>query len=176
MEPARSPPDSTPWTTCSRSRTGLLACLLIPPAHARIPAHPATGAPWHLRRLRAAGDVRGESGMLLRQMLLAARRTLDARCVVGAAHQLLKLRPAIVTAIFKNRHRWLLHYKRTDAIHDAAHLGGGAVVIIHQDRKRHPLAAGLFRVARKRAHPGARTGFGVDVSRGGPVAGHIHRS
>src|ERR1017187_8203257 len=130
MEPARSPPAPTPSTICSRSRTGLLACLLVHPAHARIAAHPATGAPWHLGRLRAVGDVRGVSGMFVRQMLLAARRTLDARCVVGAAHQLLKLRPAIVTAIFKNRHRWLLHYKGTDAIHHAAHFGGRAVVEI----------------------------------------------
>ena len=61
--------------------------------------------------------MRRESGKLLRQMFFAALGALHARYVVGAAYQLLKLRPAIVTAIFKDRHT--LYYRRTDAIHNA---------------------------------------------------------
>src|ERR1035438_5824905 len=123
---------SQDWLPHSQAHTRYSACHrpLVHPTHARIATHPAAGAPGHLSRLRAAGDVRGEGGMLLRQMLLAARGTFDARCVDGAAYQLLELLSAIVTAIFKDRHIGLLHYKRTDAIHDAAHLGSRTSVAV----------------------------------------------
>lgn len=60
----------------------------------------------------AIASVRGKSGKLLLQMLLTARRALDARGVDRAADQLFKLRPTVFATVFINRHdgSFLLYY------------------------------------------------------------------
>src|SRR5436190_1897156 len=73
-------------------------CKSVHAAHARGAAASA-GAGGHLGALASPGNLGGKGGVLLRQMLLPAGGAFDGAGVGSAAHQLLKLRPAIVTTV-----------------------------------------------------------------------------
>ena len=80
--------------------TGLIE---IHAAHAAL-AHAAAASPARLSLFGGAVGLRGESGILSSQMMLAAGGALKFLRLGASPDQLLKSGPAVVAGVFEDRH------------------------------------------------------------------------